>query len=310
MKRKSGGRTYLQQLAQPVPSGATVLTARPVDAVYANDPAPQVPIIEDRFNFPDNALTAATRNPTGSLLDGTHSSIALPPDPGDVNANSSASKSSRAVARHSDLSHPSAEPGTVIRSVQATEARSASASSPRVHSVPDEQSVEQPMRAETPRVVPTNGDSVRSNSTQSLQSEVRPVEKHTAQRIKAPAKLDAAEAPAAFSKTSKEEPSSRFAAKDDTSKRKDIQQPSDPLAPVSVPAPPQQKSEVRHAEGPRVHIGTLEIRAVLPQPVAPQPATMTQNVAQNNAVAQARGRSGVAEPLARGLDWSYGLVQG
>ncbi|UWZ81752.1 hypothetical protein [Occallatibacter riparius] len=67
---------------------------------------------------------------------------------------------------------------------------------------------------------------------------------------------------------------------------------------------------MRSTEGPRVHIGTVEIRAVLPQPVVPQPVAMTQNVAQNNAVAQARGRSGAAEPLARGLDWSYGLVQG
>jgi hypothetical protein len=81
-------------------------------------------------------------------------------------------------------------------------------------------------------------------------------------------------------------------------------------APKSQRMAGKQRAEKPEDGGPRVHIGTVEIRAVLPQPAAPQHAVMAPNQAQNAAPVQARGRSGAAEPLARGLDWSYGLVQG
>ncbi len=74
---------------------------------------------------------------------------------------------------------------------------------------------------------------------------------------------------------------------------------------------PQNNSQQGRGEpgksSARVHIGTVEIRAVLPQPS--RTAAVTPTPQDQNRTAPGRG-SGAAEPLARGLAWSYGLVQG
>ena len=67
--------------------------------------------------------------------------------------------------------------------------------------------------------------------------------------------------------------------------------------------------EGRASVGSRVHIGTVEIRAVLPQPPVERPIAAPPVQTRENRTVQARAQSG-AEPLARGLSWSYGLVQG
>jgi hypothetical protein len=64
--------------------------------------------------------------------------------------------------------------------------------------------------------------------------------------------------------------------------------------------------ESRTSAGVRVHIGTLEIRAVLPTPPS-RPAPVLPSVKPENRAARSRI---AGEPLTRGLVWSYGLVQG
>jgi hypothetical protein len=66
----------------------------------------------------------------------------------------------------------------------------------------------------------------------------------------------------------------------------------------------------RASVGSRVHIGTVEIRSVLPQPPVARPIAAPPAQTIESRTAQARAHSAAAEPLARGLSWSYGLVQG
>jgi hypothetical protein len=89
-------------------------------------------------------------------------------------------------------------------------------------------------------------------------------------------------------------------------------------APEAAPAwraqpallPVAAAEEGRASVGSRVHIGTVEIRAVLPQPPVVRPTAAPPAQTRESRTAQARAHSGAAEPLARGLSWSYGLVQG
>jgi len=66
---------------------------------------------------------------------------------------------------------------------------------------------------------------------------------------------------------------------------------------------PGKGSEASASNRPRVHIGTVEIRSAISAPVpppAPPPRTAESRMA----------RAAASEPLARGLAWSFGLVQG
>jgi hypothetical protein len=80
------------------------------------------------------------------------------------------------------------------------------------------------------------------------------------------------------------------------------------LAAVAASSESRAREEAR--EGPRVHIGTIEIRAVLPPSSTTRPAIVAPVQAHENRSAQSRVPAGAAEPLVRGLSWSYGLVQG
>jgi hypothetical protein len=325
MKRKSGGRSYLQQLAQPVLPGATVLTARPVSTAYAAETTPQMPLIEDTFNMPDDAQIAPAHDsarphrPSQRQQPSIEATERLPQS--EAITESPASESPRIATHRPNPPGASAQPGvTTTRPAQHIKAPPASVPSARVRSSHEAHSLEPPARANAHKVLPDRSEPVTKRIAQSLQNEEGArSEKHTAhsriERVNtAPAAHESAQEPIASSKAPGNAPSTPLVAQDYITKRKEIQQAREAAAaPISAQAAAKQKAEtpvVRSTEGPRVHIGTVEIRAVLPQPAVPQAVTMAPNVAQNNAVAQARGRSGAAEPLARGLDWSYGLVQG
>jgi len=174
------------------------------------------------------------------------------------------------------------------------------------------------VRAETHRAVQDRKETEVPRVVQSLQNEELPVEKRIAHaRTERPNTQPAAHKPApeplASSSATKDAPASQHPQQDYFKERAEIKRTDEAAASLSAQAAQKQrveKPEVRTSGGPRVHIGTVEIRAVLPQPAVPQPVPMAQNLAQNSVATQARGRSGAAEPLARGLDWSYGLVQG
>jgi len=70
------------------------------------------------------------------------------------------------------------------------------------------------------------------------------------------------------------------------------------------PMPPAEVATRPTIEGRRVYIGTVEVRAVLPQPHAPPaPPAPSREAAPSP-------RANADEPLGRGLSWSYGLIQG
>jgi len=73
--------------------------------------------------------------------------------------------------------------------------------------------------------------------------------------------------------------------------------------------PRTTRGEDKTASGPRVHIGTVEIRAVLPQSQA-RPAAAPAPQQNEHRTNQSRTGLGAGEPLARSLAWSFGLVQG
>jgi hypothetical protein len=80
--------------------------------------------------------------------------------------------------------------------------------------------------------------------------------------------------------------------------------------PEAVRAVAALSDEGRMERGAQVHIGTIEIRAVMPQqPVKPPAAVMPAQPPESRS-GQSSSRSGAAEPLARGLAWRFGFIQG
>lgn len=66
---------------------------------------------------------------------------------------------------------------------------------------------------------------------------------------------------------------------------------------------------VKAVNGSRVHIGTVEVRTTIAQRAPVQEAAVAPQLMVERG-APGRARAAGAEPLARGLAWSYGLVQG
>jgi hypothetical protein len=79
-------------------------------------------------------------------------------------------------------------------------------------------------------------------------------------------------------------------------------QPNRAITPSQVIA-----SQPEHRSGTRVHIGTIEVRIPPPPAPTPQRAIKTDEAASRRGYG-APGRP--TEPLARGLAWSHGLIQG
>jgi hypothetical protein len=328
MSRKTSGRSYLQQLAQPVVPGATLLTARPLST--ATEANPLVPVIEDSLDMPDG-----TRNTWRSAADARRPAMDQIPSPPaieskhrparrDASAESPANESPRVSAPGPNLPPARAEhheqyspAPSKIESASTAASSPVTVRSPRVRSVSEERLVEEPAQSETKkgatdRKEPERASVRPSQRSEDLRTEERAVQTRPEPRTTQRAEADSYRNSAVTSRAQKDAPPSQSAPKDYFTERTEMRREA-----ASAPRPPQtatqqkaEKPEVNVNEGPRVHIGTVEIRAVLPQPVVPQPAVMAPNLAQNIAAAQARGRSGPAEPLARGLEWSYGLVQG
>jgi hypothetical protein len=331
MSRKPSSRSYLQQLAQPIVPGTTLLTARPFST--ATEASPLVPVIENSFDMPDGTRTTFAR----SSADARRPAIDPIPSPPavesahhparrDASAESPTNESPRVSARGPNLppsraehheQHPPAS--SKIERASTSASSTVPARSARVSQAREERLVEEPTLSETKKVAADRKEPERASVRPSQRTEEpRAAERaqktrrepRTAQRVEADSDRNSAVA----SRSANDAPPSQSAPKDYLIERNEVQRASEAASAVRSPQSAAQqkaeKPEVHVNEGPRVHIGTVEIRAVLPQPIVPQPAVMAPNVAQNIAAAQARGRSGPAEPLARGLEWSYGLVQG
>lgn len=303
MSRKTGARSYLQQLAQPIAPTETVLSARPVAAAIITETSPVVPLIEDRFEMPDGAWTVVPPSPVPARRERLAMSVApvsptVEAEDGSVTRDAKAQhvfdRPAKARGAYADNQGRMAAAISPSESVSAGDVTVVAPQSQRERAWREGSSVAQSSVVET-RLHHSSGTGDDSAQFRSESGAARQNESDTnPERV-----VEKRPALSAWSQY----PQQGYIPE------RIANQPA--TATTSGPATAQSaKSEGRTDAGPRVHIGTIEIRAVLPQPPAPPPVVMAPSQAQNNGVAQGRGRSGQAEPLARGFDWSYGLVQG
>lgn len=79
-----------------------------------------------------------------------------------------------------------------------------------------------------------------------------------------------------------------------------------PSSQTLVSSSANSNAEAKGGRGVQVHIGTVEVRVAAPPPSLPQPSPNQRR----DPISNQTGRPAHAEPLSRGLSWSYGLVQG
>jgi hypothetical protein len=290
MKKNSSKRGYLSQLAQPLLPGEPLLKARHI-APAAEIERTTVPVIEDRFEI---ARYARRNRPVPSPAESQASNlntISAPPTKTQEQSfvaegqrtmlpvRSSASSEGADASRDStsDLAHAREE-------ILAEPPRSAAQYAPvgELHVPPIV------VTNETPEGAVSSHRQGMSEFTSTGPSASAAAE-NPFRAVADPGSVDV-NAPATAAGTAKLVRSNKDHINDpDEAKRLPAKE-----AFVSKPS----------AEGRRVHIGTVEIRAVLPQPPAPPvPPRPTSEPMVS------RGRSSADEPLGRGLAWSYGLVQ-
>jgi hypothetical protein len=324
MSRRSGIRGYLQQLAQPVAPGETVLKARP-GAAHAIETGPTMPVIEDHFEMQDGARTVVTRGAARArreppAFSQEHSAPAIKEvdtrAPADVIPRQAAKAGKRIAAsgakRHtSDAGHsePVLPPATVMHNRHAGDSSLPSARMPIVRVQSEESSVGRTARAEQGREVAGRRVTEPARTPRSSRAEESNVRHEAEPRPALRTERVSDPTPPLRETATTKLPPSQFTRQDYEKERTAIE-PVTEAASTTRARLPEGRHEVRVDAGPRVHIGTVEVRMSLPQPPAPPPAPIAPTFAQNSGATQARGRSGAAEPLARGLEWSYGLVQG
>lgn len=235
--------------------------------------------------------------------------VAIAPEP--VNAVSSASaigstSPAENVKRSAPLPPPiSANSGTPALSSQIAASQKSKLRVPR-----EERFILQTIRAEKGSKVADPLESARAETPQAASTQENTWPPQEESRSVPRAEKIAPSYRGLGDKTAAKDPSSQPARHDYLIERAAVE----PAEKTSLATrPPQQigRSEAQQQaeSGPRVRIGTVEIRMKLPQPPAPPPVVLPPQV-QTGAATHARGRSGPVEPLARGLEWSYGLVQG
>jgi hypothetical protein len=110
------------------------------------------------------------------------------------------------------------------------------------------------------------------------------------------------ESPPAYKQRSAQDSARRQVTTPDSFVQELASQPNRAITPSQVIA-----SQPEHRSGTRVHIGTIEVRIPPPPAPTPHPAVKTTDAASRRGYG-APGRP--TEPLARGLAWSHGLIQG
>jgi hypothetical protein len=301
-------RGYLQQLAQPIAPGQTVLTARPGAAAFATEAGPVVPVIEDHFQMPARTVSAPdasqgrvnwpgiNQHSVGQTIEAVERAV----------GEDATARARPADARHQTPQPPAVSANADIRASDspAAASRKTSAGAPREASF-----IAQPLPAVASRMVADRREPAQARTPDSPGAEESIAQAPAESPLRTKANSHA-EQVVQDKKAAKDALPSQSARQDYPTERTAIERATE--AAFAMKAPQQkEKPDVQSqvAAGPRVHIGTVEIRMKLPQPPAP-PAAPISSLAQNNAAMHGRGRSGSAEPLARGLEWSYGLVQG
>ena len=303
MTKRANARGYFSQLAEPLPPGEPVLTARPGSLISAGPKHSLVPAIEDRFEIAPSPWTplsheasrARRETPVASTesqpqeASASHADRAPAPLPrGEATAVARAGARRHPEARRDEAPLPratsSASPLTPRQAAQDLDSERGRGFNPRIKPT---ESMPGP-----PRRIPERRSAPISPEAPSFSAAAKPVAAggfRAEVKRAAPAPLEVAGENGAERKAAPKAMAAWRA------------QPA--LLPIAA------AEEGRASVGSRVHIGTVEIRAVLPQPPVERPIAAPPVQTRENRTVQARAQSG-AEPLARGLSWSYGLVQG
>jgi len=316
------------QLAEPLPRGEPVLKVRR-EFPYAEAERAHAPVIKDRFVLAENSSARSSPPSLGTRSELTPGGQELPlPRSSSVVGNrpvvaGNAQKPSqiptfKMLAESAEASQEHVSAHRPRRSAAAVRGPSAADKAESVVSA------QEPLAVRTADVTPRRQQKAGQDKAPipaagpRLRSERAPVPDRTwksaptpfaaESRLVSPSRVAeeltggiVADGP----KAAKDEPARQDQARD-SSAGKGIA----PDPPKTVLPPPAKAIESKASEGPRVHIGTVEIRAVLPQPAAMQPAVVVAGQTAESRAAQSRTRPRDEGQLARGLAWHYGLVQG
>jgi hypothetical protein len=324
MTKRARTRGYLSQLAEPLPPGEPVLTARSCPLLSAGPGHSLAPVIEDRFEVAERSWTPLARKaprmrreaPVASTELGrqetspSHEDRAPTPLPrGEATVvvrergrvaqqptDEGASRQPEALRNEAPAPRAtsSASPLTPKQAAQELDAEGGGGFNPRIKPTESTRALA-PERPSTPISPDTPSVSAASNAVAAggFRAEVK-------RAALAPLEVAGEIGPPAENAENRV-----FSAELPRAAKSSVAGRSQPaLLPVAA------AKDGRASAGSRVHIGTVEIRSILPQPPVARPIAAPPAQTIESRTPPTRAQSGAAEPLARGLSWSYGLVQG
>ena len=330
-KRKAHTRGYLSQLAEPLLPGEPVLAVQHGSQSYAGTERSLIPTVEDRFVAAENprtpwsppAFEPRRESPVARqdqpslqplLSEGTVTANPLPQQEMGV-AGSPTKPSAPVLASESRSRQPEGDRNVVAEASAAAQPQYEPRSARRKQRETPLVSITAASEAAVPPMdIGVHSERIHAQSPSAAEDARGPrQEKEVTRRAEAPRSMlnrNRADMPAGES--------------DEAARREPPRQPVIEKQPVpssvaagqtnremlaGIAASSENRAHEEARREPRVHIGTIEIRAVLP-PSSRPPAIVAPVRAHENRSAQSRVPAGAAEPLVRGLSWSYGLVQG
>lgn len=317
-------RGYLSRIAQPVRAGEGVLKPHPAPHARPDSAKGLMPVIEDSVERAEPQVAPNLAAPAGSpVMRPTRNGA---PRVASVPAQAENDTGRREVAQHAEVDHGKGGPGLVRDARLLTSERGQamhSAASKELAEVRSAASV-RTANAAQPVLVSASAPSVptakkletaasipRAFSEEKLRAASRkqpvPISAEDLQEP-TPVRRSGEETPRATTTATTGEEAPVLKTKAAANTETIIAEPVT-KAPPREPGTPEIAETEKQAEsaGPRVSIGTLEIRAVLAQKPAQQQLPVAP--AAPPVVQRAPARAAEATPLARGLGWSYGLVQ-
>ena len=324
MTKKAKARGYFSQLAEPLPPGEPVLTARPGALPSVGPERSLVPMIEDRFEVAPSPWTPLSHEAWRARRETPVAST----EPQTLEASARRADRTPAPLPRGEATAVAREGGRVTRQPAREGARrqpDASRNEAPAIATPDlrgERAAAQPKMEPAATVTATRGTSSASPLTpkeaaQEPDSEggggfnprIKPAESARALAPERRSRPISPEAPS-FSAAAKPIAAGGFRAEVKRAAPEPLEVAGENGAERKAAPEAAAAEKGRASVGSRVHIGTVEIRAALPQPPVERPIAAPFAQTRESRTAQARAQSGAAEPLARGLSWSYGLVQG
>ena len=298
MKRNARG--YLSQVAEPVLPNQPLLSARRGAHWRSAFNASQIPVVqESKETSPQQVVTArtsqfhssASQAPSFTPL-GTDSGGELPQVV--VDANRGTDRTSK-PAGDSPREYIPAKPDEAAEQLHFTERAIADSSRSERSPDPAPMQPQKYLEHTTVHQFPQSVDERRVAEQQKTESPAAPSPNHRGRDVPVPAAAPLKRGPVSL--VSQRSPEVVSTHQIEPSPQQRLQFPRTPRS---------EHHSNRHET--RVHIGTIEVRSVISQPT-PMPV---QNLPQQVTESPVR-HSGVqrpAEPLARPLAWSFGLVQG